>query len=158
MEQLPEIIFTYGSMLSVFIEEPSAHLFPKEQKELIERIVALSRKKTALDTRFFITTHSPYVLNVINNMLKKGSIIKKNEERTDEIEKKFDFPSLFAHEVSASFIEKKKGTNMLDSKSGIIFADKIDEIAELIDADTQRLIDFDYELDASKPRKKSDNH
>jgi ABC-type lipoprotein export system ATPase subunit len=152
LEKLPEIRFNYGGMLSIFIEEPSAHLFPKEQKELIERIVSLFQKRKVLETRFFITTHSPYVLNVLNNMLKKGNImdkIEKNKERVKELKEKFDFPSLFAREVSASFIEEKKGTNMLDPKSGIIFADKIDEIAELIDKDTQELIDFDYELEAN---------
>jgi hypothetical protein len=150
MERLPKIRFSYGGMLSIFIEEPSAHLFPKEQKDLIERIVALFQKKKVLDTKFFITTHSPYVLNVLNNMLKKGSIIDKygkNKEWSKKIENKFDFPSLFFFFLSASFIEEKKGTDVLDPKSGIIFADKIDEIAELIDTDTQRLLELDYKLE-----------
>jgi hypothetical protein len=40
LEQLPRITFGYGNTLSLFIEEPSAHLFPKEQKEIIECITA----------------------------------------------------------------------------------------------------------------------
>jgi hypothetical protein len=64
--------FKFGRRISIFIEEQSAHLFPLEQKEAIEFIVKIFRELMEDITRlnrFFITTHSPYILNVINNML-----------------------------------------------------------------------------------------
>ena len=140
LEKLPRIQFTYGRMLSVFIEEPSAHLFPEEQKEIIESIAGIFRKGKEIDTRFFITTHSPYVLNVINNMLKKGGIIKRNKDRVGEIEGKIDFPPLFAEEMSASFINKDGiRTDMLEPDEDFIFADKIADISYQINEGTIEL-------------------
>jgi hypothetical protein len=154
MEKLPEITkngFLYGKMLSVFVEEPSAHLFPKEQKELIENIAALFQKKNELNTRYFITTHSPYVLNVINNMLRKGSIISRNQKQTEEINKEIPFPSLFIEEVSASFInEDGTVTDMLDPNEEILFADKIADISYLINEDTIQLDNLSNKLIQAK--------
>ncbi len=49
----------------IMIEEPEAHLFPKEQKLLFDELVRLfSILYTEKDNKlsFFITTHSPYIL------------------------------------------------------------------------------------------------
>jgi ABC-type lipoprotein export system ATPase subunit len=144
MKNLPAIEFNYGRMLSIFIEEPSAHLFPQEQKELIESIAALFRTEKEAHRRFFITTHSPYVLNVINNMLRKGTTIEKCEERNigriDQVNEKISFPALFAGEISALFInEDGTETPMLDPVEKMLFADKIANISYLINKDTQKL-------------------
>jgi len=149
MKNMPDIGFTYGrGMMSFFIEEPSAHLFPKGQKELIENIAALFRTEKKMDTRFFITTHSPYVLNVINNMLRKGSMIARHKERIDKINEKIIFPHLFADEITALFInEDGTQTDMLDAKEKMIFADKIADISYLINEDTIKL----DELNATFP-------
>jgi predicted ATPase len=78
IKYLPDTSFHYGKSISVHIEEPSAHLFPQEQKDTIEYIAGMYSSIKSEDTnicRFFITTHSPYILNAINNMLKKGDIL-----------------------------------------------------------------------------------
>ena len=56
----------------IYIEEPEAHLFPSAQNTLIEYLSGLvggARRK-----RMLITTHSPYVLAKINNLLKAGEL------------------------------------------------------------------------------------
>jgi ABC-type ATPase involved in cell division len=147
MQKLPDMHFLYGRMLSVFVEEPSAHLFPKEQKELMEGIITLFREKNELNTRYFITTHSPYVLNVINNMLRKGSILNRNPEKAEEINNKIPFPGLFTEEISASFINGGGTvTDMLDPNEEILFADKIADISYLINEDTIKLDNLSNEL------------
>jgi predicted ATPase len=142
MEKLPEISFTYGRMLSFFIEEPSAHLFPEEQKKLIERIVTLFQQKKELETRFFITTHSPYILNVINNMLKKDLLIKKHPHCAKEIEANVKSPCLSVEDLSAFFIEEE-GKDMIDPDKKIIFADQIDKISDTIMNDRSYLDDLE---------------
>lgn len=140
MEKLPEIKFNYGRMISLFLEEPSAHLFPKEQKKLIECIVALFRRKKEFETRVFITTHSPYVLDSLNNILKKGAIIDKYKGQEDIINKAVNIPHLLASEISAWFINNE-GTveNMLDENEKYLYADKIARISEAINEDTINL-------------------
>jgi predicted ATPase len=85
MEKLPHITFIYGESLSIYLEEPSAHLFPKEQKLLIEIIVSLFRKQIESGRCFFITTHSPYILNVINNILEKGCLKETIDSLDDPV-------------------------------------------------------------------------
>ncbi|MFN0036682.1 MAG: AAA family ATPase [Saprospiraceae bacterium] len=53
---------------SVFraIEEPEAHLFPLAQQHLVE-IIALAQAATG--SRFVLTTHSPYIVSALNNIL-----------------------------------------------------------------------------------------
>ena len=140
LEILPQTDFNFSKMFSYFIEEPSAHLFPKEQKGIMECIARIFQNDKKKNTRFFITTHSPYVLNVINNMLKKGSIIKRNIDRAKEIEEAFNFPHLFVEDVSASFINNDgTKTDMLDPEEEMIFADSIASISYQINEDTIEL-------------------
>jgi len=154
IEQLPGITFNYGKTLSLFIEEPSAHLFPKEQKETIECIVDLFRNdKKLMDTRFFITTHSPYILNSLNNMLKKGNLLKTYKNMENEINNVVNIPHLCIDETSAYFLgpdpKRKKrftGKTMFDNDRKYLNADQIASISESIYSDTEKLNDFEYRV------------
>jgi len=147
MEKLPEVKFNYGTMLSLFFEEPSAHLFPEEQKKLIECIIVFFRRKKELETRFFISTHSPYVLDSLNNILKKGAMIDKYKEQEDIINKEINIPHLMSSEISAWFINNE-GTaeNMLDGNEKYLYADKIARISEAINEDTIKLKELNNKL------------
>jgi len=140
--------FTYGRTISVLIEEPSAHLFPHEQKETIEYIVSIYRELQGFDkrnkARFFVSTHSPYVLNVINNMLKKGYLIKETNDCTDETKKeqikkgmeKLAFPHLTVDEISAHFIQKKVVSMINESENGAyLYQEMIEKISQDIEND-----------------------
>lgn len=57
----------------VYIEEPEAHLFPTAQSELImvlTQLIASDKEGISM----LITTHSPYILAKLNNLLKAGEI------------------------------------------------------------------------------------
>jgi predicted ATPase len=150
IKDLPRTTFFYGESTSVFIEEPSAHLFPQEQKESIEYFAKVFRDlkgKSEKNVRFFITTHSPYILNVINNMLKKGSIVNRNKDQEEKINAAVAFPHLFMEELSATFINGDgTTTDMLDYDEEIMFADKIAEISYSINEDTEKLDNLANEL------------
>jgi predicted ATPase len=145
--------YTYGKYHSVFIEEPSAHLFPLEQKQTIELIVEIFNilKENGNPVRFFITTHSPYVLNSLNNILTKGALLDKYKDQENIINKTADIPYLKADEISAYFINND-GTddNMLDMDENYMFADKIAEISIEIDKVTAELSQLKNELHSEK--------
>ena len=50
----------------VFIEEPEAHLFSEAQKDIVEFIVFVFN---TVECDFVITTHSPYLVSCLNNLL-----------------------------------------------------------------------------------------
>jgi len=146
--------FTYGQTRSIFIEEPSAHLFPDEQKETIQYIVKIFRELQEYDdktARFFISTHSPYVLNTINNMLKKGYLIEKVNNCSDNDKKQdmmnginsLTFPHLSVNEISAYFIKKNVESMIRESENGAyLYEPMIESITQKINDDYNQVRDM----------------
>lgn len=61
------------------IEEPEAHLFPTAQKNLVDLFAITTNISKS---KFFITTHSPYILSSFNNLLLAGQAVAVNAEQT----------------------------------------------------------------------------
>jgi hypothetical protein len=149
LDKLGNFRYSYGNDQSLFIEEPSAHLFPLEQKQTIELITRIfnSLKEKENPVRFFITTHSPYILNSLNNILKKGRLLEKYSEKADKINAAVDIPHLFADDISAYFIDSDgTGKTMLDEKEGCLNDNKIAEISYSIDSAAVKLAELNNEL------------
>jgi ABC-type ATPase involved in cell division len=88
---------TDGQPVFRVIEEPEAHLFPSGQESILKLLAALinssgSPAPEKLNT-VFITTHSPYILNIINNMVFAG-LLNPNPQDRDEISK-IGLPPIF---------------------------------------------------------------
>lgn len=56
----------------MFIEEPEAHLHPEVQVKLLEIFAKISK----MNIKIFITSHSNYMFNKLNNMLLNGDVDK----------------------------------------------------------------------------------
>ena len=74
------ISMLYNEMIFRVIEEPEAHLHPTTQQHLMH-IIALMRNH--IDSQIVITTHSPYLLAVLKNLLTAGRLSKKNPEAAE---------------------------------------------------------------------------
>lgn len=133
--------FSYGKTNVLFIEEPEVHLFPKEQKFFLELLgrVYNHLNKEQLRWRFFITTHSPYLLNVFNNMLFKGALLKECKDNTKKIEKinkEVAFADFNPDNVSAIFLKHQKdafafiGSTIIEegSNAPFLFSKEIENI------------------------------
>lgn len=57
------------------IEEPEQNLFPNSQKNIIEFLIECLN--VCKNNKLFITTHSPYVLETINNCMYAAALQKK---------------------------------------------------------------------------------
>ncbi|MDR1230167.1 MAG: ATP-binding protein [Spirochaetaceae bacterium] len=142
LDKLGNFQYSYGKDQSLFIEEPSAHLFPQEQKQTIELIVDIFNrlKEEGKHVRFFITTHSPYILNSLNNILKKGSLLEKYSGREHEINSEVKIPRLSSKEISACFIDANGiGKSIFDINEKYIYDDDIANISFNIDEDARKL-------------------
>ena len=73
----------YNEMIFRVIEEPEAHLHPTTQKHLMH-IIALMRNH--IDSQIVMTTHSPYFLTVLKNLLTAGRRSKKNPDAAAKME------------------------------------------------------------------------
>ena len=72
----------YNEVIFRVIEEPEAHLHPIAQKHLMH-IIALMRNH--IDSQIVITTHSPYLLAVLKNLLTAGQLSDKEPEAVAEL-------------------------------------------------------------------------
>ena len=64
----------HRDFLSFVIEEPECNLFPEKQVELLKLILAMVKNDNHILT---ITTHSPYLLSALNNLLFAGTLVEK---------------------------------------------------------------------------------
>ena len=111
-----------------FIEEPEAHLFPTSQGLIIS---ILSLLHNTLGTKFFITTHSPYILSALNNFILAGDSLEREEITTEEFKKinGTGAPIKFK-DISAYTIINGHTENIADEEYRMIGGDVLDNISE----------------------------
>ena len=109
------------------IEEPEAHLYPETQKALTELISLLANQP---GNQVMLTTHSPYILSALNNLLYAHKVGKT---KPDEMAEVID-PLLWVDikDVAAYVVEDGKIRNIIDHELGIINAEEIDSASRII--------------------------
>ena len=140
----------YGKTSVLFIEEPEVHLFPQEQKLLLEVLTKVYNylNNNGIKWRFFITTHSPYILNTINNMLLKYTVLQEHTDKEQEINDNITFPSIENKQVSGIFLTRNKSaveakTIIEDGSSGsFLFSEKMEEVTSWINDDYMKLLKY----------------
>ena len=145
--------FVYILMLNqekafVIIEEPETHIYPLLQKKIMEFITIFANVQ---ESRVFITTHSPYILNVMNNLYYAGILADEGKEKqVYEVLKKnvvIQKRKLAAYKL-LNFREssgEKNSINLLDDESREIRAGLIDDVSSQINEDYTALYDIELE-------------
>lgn len=125
--------------LNYVVEEPELNLYPEAQYKLIKYLVknCLETTRDIKTKNLIITTHSPYVLASINNLLYAYNKSKIDKEQTAKIVNEcswIDSNHFNAYEV-------KKGTvkRIFNKKSKLIEDNIIDEVSEIIMQDFKSL-------------------
>ncbi|PCJ15140.1 MAG: hypothetical protein COB02_18280 [Candidatus Cloacimonadota bacterium] len=128
-----------NKLLSIILEEPEAHLFPVAQKHIISLIASISNQ---LDTNFIITTHSPYILTAINNLIYTADVRKNND--SDEFDKEFDTSYDIQYEnVSAYTFNNGVLETILDDDARLIGTNIIDGVSDYFEDNFNKLASFD---------------
>lgn len=127
------IKFYFTNKNLFFIEEPEAHLYPLAQKKIIELIGFLFNNEKNKNS-FFITTHSPYVLTCLNNLILSNKIRTENNEFETSIP--FDMVSAYALE---------NGVLRTIKDDEIIDATFIDNISNIIEKEYDNILGKIYE-------------
>jgi predicted ATP-binding protein involved in virulence len=128
-------------VLRIF-EEPEAHLFPVAQKQLIELLCLLVNNNS--DNQIVITTHSPYVLSVFNNLLFASRVVLKNPDLESEVAevvpKKYrinadDFAAYsLGNSGNAVYCE-----SIVSNSTQLINQNYLDEVSEMLGGDFNAL-------------------
>lgn len=127
----------------VFIEEPEAHLFPTGQTMLTKHLASLVRADDR-SAHLFITTHSPYVLAQINNLMKAGTLAKKLPTLRKRIahivaERSWLDPG----DVRAYALHEGECKSLL--ADGLIDAVYLDEVSSAISTEFSELLELEIE-------------
>jgi len=130
--------FIYGkNFKTFFIEEPEAHLFPTSQKQIISLIATIYN---AVGHSFFITTHSPYILTAINNLVIGQDAYDKangdgDTDNLKKLEKVLPADELIRLEdVSAYTLNKGKLESIIDLENRLIGANLLDAVSDEFEA------------------------
>lgn len=122
------------------IEEPEAHLFPVAQKQLVELLIYMKNSNTK--NQLIITTHSPYILTALNNLLFASRVVSTNTAHLADVEKCIpaDFhinPNEFsAYSLGNSLIsESEYWEDIFNIKTGTIKQNYLDTVSDLLGRD-----------------------
>ncbi|QKK96315.1 AAA family ATPase [Pseudomonas sp. 13159349] len=111
-----------------FIEEPEAHLFPTAQNKVIS---LLSKIQDHANNSYFITSHSPYILSAINNLiLANDTISNGNMSLEDFVELNGPSSPISFEDTAAYTILDGVSTPIADPEYRMIGADLLDDISE----------------------------
>ncbi|PRD47730.1 AAA family ATPase [Sphingobacterium haloxyli] len=124
------------------IEEPELNLYPSSQKDLIEFII--ERVKLSED-KLIITTHSPYLLTSIDNLIQAGNVVKERPELQSEVKELVDESCWIDYEnVACYYFSNGTSRSTLDEALKSIGPSNIDDISEELSSTFEGLLTLRY--------------
>lgn len=131
------LLFYYllqSNQVLFIIEEPESHLFPESQKFMTELIALISNCKHEI----VLTTHSPYVLGTLNNLLYVKTFAEKKLEKANKVIPVFFW--LDHLRFDSWFVKNGTVENCMDEEIHMIQNEKIDEISKVINWEFDELL------------------
>jgi len=128
------------------VEEPEQNLFPVSQMQMIKSLVSICNRNE--DNQLVISTHSPYVLATINNLILANKVGKKYP---DKVELKVDKHLWLNHDdVFAGIVKGGTVEEMIDKEFDMIQVEQLDSVSQAINEEFDYL--YKYETTKTKAR------
>lgn len=124
--------------ISIAIEEPELSLFPSTQTELLKFILETI---TPLNYHLTITTHSPYTLTTINNLIYAYQVGQGHKNVNDIVPNKL---WLNPDDVGAWFVENGTIRSIIDEENMQIKAEEIDKVSEVLNQEYDKIMDIKF--------------
>ncbi|HEV8083684.1 MAG TPA: AAA family ATPase, partial [Chitinophagaceae bacterium] len=138
----------------IVIEEPELNCFPITQKKLMEYFILKVKYEISnvIDyyCRLFITTHSPYILTSMNNMMYAYRIGKEHEKEAKAIiDKKY---WINPDDVSVyMMLTNGECEDIFDREEGLIKAEKIDGVTNILNNQFSELLNLEFSAHEFNP-------
>lgn len=125
------------------IEEPELNLYPSSQKDLIELIIA--RINQSPNDKLIITTHSPYLLTTIDNLIQAQKVSDLIPERKNEVEEIVNKDAWINFErVSCYYFDQGTCKSTLDKENQSIGPSNIDDVSISLSETFEKLLTIKY--------------
>ncbi len=131
----------------ITIEESELNCYPLTQKKLVEHLIEKIKfrdyqKSNEYYCNLLLTTHSPYILTSINNLMYAYNVGKEHFEETDKIIPYKNW--LNPNDVSAYRLnEGGVSEDIFDKEESLIKAEKIDEVSTSLNKAFNDLINIE---------------
>ena len=125
----------------IILEEPEAHLYPDAQKQIMELLSLFMNS----DNSLLITTHSPYILGAINNLLYASQVYNKADSNKRVQVERIICKDFFIHSCNAYFVKDGTTEICIDTDDSLIINEVIDGASQDINNDYDALFDIIYE-------------
>jgi predicted ATPase len=121
---------------SYTVEEPELSLFPTAQKALVE---FFAEKVLGCGHELVITTHSPYILTSLNNLIFAHQVGQTASQVNEVISHGFWVNS---QDVVSYFVKDGKTSFIIDDELQQIRADEIDGVSNIINATYDKILEI----------------
>ncbi len=126
------------------VEEPEQNLFPKTQKDLVYHLV--SSLDHGKNHHLALTTHSPYILSALNNLLYAHKVAGMG--KTEQVGRVVEPSSwLDYNQTRAYYVSDGTAKSIMDSATGMICAEAIDTISDTLNKEFEDLLDIEFRHD-----------
>lgn len=125
------------------IEEPELNLYTEVQRNLTEYLVKRTKETKA---KLFITTHSPYILSTIQNLLQAGNIAAESPEKAEQVAKLVSPDKWIDYNDLTCQFFSNDGTshNILDDEYHTIGINQMDDVSAELSEIYDSLLDIKY--------------
>ncbi len=133
------LILERAGVFAVF-EEPEAHLYPESQYSIVRLLALLANMNK--NNQILITTHSPYILVALNNLLAASCYGEKHpEEIAKIINRKF---WININEIQAlAFSADGMARDIVDRELCMIKAEEIDSASAVMNEEYDKIASFE---------------
>jgi AAA15 family ATPase/GTPase len=144
-ESLPMLLtllvqaFSKPGRTDYFIEEPEAHLFPNSQRQVMLLLAMIYNASN--ENSFFLTTHSPYILSALDNLIMASNVTRERQETAAKVAAIIPKECHVRYEdVGAYTLENGTLVSTMDEESRLINGDVIDNVSEKFSAEFDALL------------------
>ena len=143
----------YYQSVQFFIEEPEQNLYPLSQKDLLLNIVkhlvaANKNPKGNFNSSVTITTHSPYILSVLNELMAEAKLwdYHNSGHFTDGVDEFVNYDCLMSLEDFSAYYINDSGTfeNLIDSELSLISGLQLDKVSDWVEERIAKVNEFIY--------------
>ena len=141
----------YYQSAQFFIEEPEQNLYPDSQKDLLLNIVrhlVKSNKKGNCDSSVVLTTHSPYILSVLNVLMAEAKLYNYHMDGhySSEIEEFVSYDYYMSPENYSAYYINDNGTfeNLIDAELPMISGLELDDVSDWVEERIAKINELMY--------------
>jgi hypothetical protein len=131
---------------TLYVEEPEAHLFPTAQRQIVHLFAAVTDLLSPeSSSQYIITTHSPYILAALNNLMYGGKIAREHPEKREGVLGLLGPDVLIDPEkVGAYSMENGGARFIIDRETKLVEATLIDRVSGDLAREFEQLVSIEF--------------